>query len=155
MTGNAYDKALALADNDPDILDEVHEILLQNGLSETAYAQIFMLLFYKTRSDDDRISCSSIQKLWKCGQQPLSDVKLFASLSQCCDLIRNYVLASWENCVLSAWTSKRELTKSMQTMTMLESLDHAKNIISAASKLMPSDECAPEINWTDEDSEEP
>lgn len=157
MTGEYYDRALALAEDDPDLIDSIHEILRKEGISEEAYAQAFALVFYKDKADDEtsRISCSEAEKVWKRGGKPLSDVKLFSALNQCCDLVHNYVLASWENCVLSAWASKREIQKSEKDMEALESLAHAKNILALAASRMPDDNREPRINFASGEEAEP
>lgn len=157
MTGEYYDRALALADDDPDLLDSIHEILRKEGISEEAYAQIFALVFYKDKAGDEalRISCSETDKVWKRGGKALSDVKLFSALNQCCDLIHDYVLASWENCVLSAWASKREIQKSEKDMEALESLAHAKNILTLAAPRMPDDNRDSRIDFASGEEAEP
>jgi len=152
MNGPYYEQALALADDDPDLLDCVHEILMKDGITDAAYAQAFARMFYTDRAEDERISCSTIEKIWKKGGQVLSDIKLFAALSQCCDLIRTYVLASWENCVLSAWASKKEVVKTEKDMDAMETLSHAKNIIAAAAPLMPNDVQDSKVDWSAEDA---
>lgn len=154
MTGEFYERALELVDDDPDTLDSVHSILMKEGLSETAYAQIFALIFFQAKEDDEKISCSSVEKVWKRGKLTLSDMKLFSALNQCCNIIRCYVLASWENCVFSAWASKREVTKAEKDMEAMESLAHAKNILAAAAPLMPNNDCENRISWTEEESGE-
>lgn len=147
MNGPYYDRALTLADDDPDLLDEVHAALMKHGLSEETYAQVFAALFFNNQEPDKRISCSSVENVWKKGTQTLSDIKLFAALNQCCDLIRCYALASWENCVFSAWASRKEVTKAEKEMDSLESLAHAKNILTLAAPMMPNNECESRINW--------
>lgn len=154
MSGEYYERALALVDDDPDTLDSVHSILMKEGLSEAAYAQIFALVFFNAKDDSEKVSCSTVEKVWKRGKQTLSDMKLFSALSQCSDIIRCYVLASWGNCVFSAWASKREVTKAEKDMDAMESLAHAKNILAAAAPLMPNNDCENRINWTEEESGE-
>lgn len=38
MTGENYELALALAKNDKDLLEDIHEILMESGVSDEAYA---------------------------------------------------------------------------------------------------------------------
>lgn len=147
MKGPYYERSLALANDDPDILDRVHEILIKDGLSENSYAQVFALLFYDSRSPDERISCSSVEKIWKRGDHTLSDVKLFSALNQCCDLIHTYVLYSWEQCVFSAWAPRKEVVKAESEMDAMEALNHARNIIGMAATLMPCQACDTRISW--------
>lgn len=147
MKGPYYERSLALANDDPDILDRVHEILMKDGLSESSYAQVFALLFYDGRNPDERISCSSVEKIWKRGDHTLSDVKLFSALNQCCDLIHAYVLYSWEQCVLSAWAPRKEVIKAETEMDSMEALAHARNIIGMAAALMPGQACDTRISW--------
>lgn len=154
MTIPEYDKALALADDDPDTLDAVHLILKETGLTEATYAHVFELLFYKSLPEDERITYSEVEKVWKRGDEPISDIKLFAVLNQCFDLVRAYALYSWENCVFSAWVSKKEVTKAEKEISTMESLPHAKSILLLAAPLMPDKIPKSKIKWTEDDTPE-
>ena len=46
MTGENYELALALAKNDKDLLEDIHEILMESGVSDEAYAKVFARMYY-------------------------------------------------------------------------------------------------------------
>ena len=154
MKGEAYDLALSLANNNPDLLTELHEIIMENGLTEETCARAFALLCYKDRGSETRISYADAEQEWKRNGRALSDVKLFGALNQCCEFIRAYIIASWENCVFSVWMSIKEVQKAETKMDGMESMSHAKSIITLASAYMPSTEQDMRIDWTDSDEGE-
>ena len=39
MTGDSYELALSLAHNDMDLLEDVHETIMENGISDDTYVQ--------------------------------------------------------------------------------------------------------------------
>ena len=147
--GEYYERALALADGDPAILDDVHDILMESKITEKSYAKVFALLFYKSRDEESRITYSELEKYWREGKKTLSDVKLFGTLNQCCDLIRYYALSSWESCVFSAWLPAKEVQKTEKAMDTMESMDHAKAILEMAASLMINNECNTQIDWSE------
>lgn len=149
MKGETYDLALSLANNNPDLLTELHEIIMENGLTEETYARAFALLCYKDKDPEARISYADAEQEWKRNGRTLSDVKLFAALNQCCEFVRAYIIANWENCVFSVWMSRKEVQKAESKMDGMESMVHAKSIITLASTYMPSTEQDMRIDWTD------
>jgi len=153
VKGESYELALSLADNNTDLLEELHDIITDNGITEETYARAFALLHYKDKDGDERISYAEAEQEWKRSGHVLSDVKLFTALNQSCELVRNYILASWENCVFSTWVSRKEVQKAEAKMDTMESLTHAKAIITLASAYMPSTDQDIRIDWTTEDEE--
>ena len=84
----------------------------------------------------------------------LSDIRIVTELGRTCDLIHAYAMASWDNCVFSAWVSKKEVQKAEEKMSAMESLTHAKTIFSLASELMPSSACSSSrVDWTTDEEE--
>ena len=45
MTGENYALALALAKNDKDLLEDIHEILMESGISDETYAKVFARMY--------------------------------------------------------------------------------------------------------------
>ena len=154
MTGDSYELALSLVHNDMDLLEDVHETIMENGISDDTYAKVFSLMFNSNRSDENRITFSSVEKEWKKNDRTLSDIKLFTALNQSCELVRAYVLASWENCVFSAWVSKKEVQKAEERMDSMESMAHAKTILALAAEMMSSEALgSTKIDWAAEDDD--
>lgn len=150
MTGESYELALTLAHNDIDLLEDVHETIMGTGISDETYAKIFSLMY---GGDDDLIRYFPSEKVWRRNGQQLSDMKVFTALDKTCELIRAYVLASWENCVFSAWVPRKEVQKAEEKMDTQESIAHAKAILSLAAETMASESSgSPKIDWAaDED----
>ena len=155
MVGENYELSLALAQNDKDLLEDIHSILIEAGISEEAYAKVFARMYYTEKETAERISYDPSEKEWRRAGHALSDIRLVTELGKACDLIHAYTLASWDNCVFSAWASKKEVQKAEEKMSAMESLTHAKAIFALASELMPSSVSgSPRINWTAEDEED-
>lgn len=155
MTGENYELALALAQNDKDLLEDIHEILMGSGISEEAYAKAFARMYYTEKESGERISYDPSEKEWRRDGHTLSDIRLVTELGKTCDLIHAYALASWDNCVFSAWLSKKEVQKAEEKMSTMESLTHAKAIFSLASELMPSSMSgSTRIDWATGDEED-
>ena len=155
MTGENYELALALAQNDSDLLEDIHDILMEAGLTEEAYAITFARMYYTGKQAAERISYDPSVKEWRRAGHALSDIRLVTELGKTCDLIHAYALASWDNCVFSAWVSKKEVQKAEEKMAAMESLTHAKGIFALATELMPSSVSgSSKIDWATEDEDD-
>ena len=155
MTGENYELALALACGDADLLEDVHDIVMEAGISDEAYARVFARMYYTGREEGERISYDAPEKEWRRAGHVLSDIRLVTELGKACDLLRAYVLASWDNCVFSAWVPAKEVQKAQEKMSSMESLTHAKTIFALASELMPADNPgSAKIDWTAEDEDD-
>lgn len=155
MTGENYELALALAHNDTDLLKDIHDILMESGICDEAYAKTFARMYYTEKEIGERISYDPSEKEWRRSGHTLSDIRLVTELGKACDLIRAYILASWDNCVFSAWVSRKEVQKADEKMAAMESLTHAKAIFALASELMPSSASgSAKIDWTTGDDED-
>ena len=142
MTGENYALALALAKNDKDLLEDIHEILMESGISDETYAKVFARMYYAEKESGERISYDPAEKEWRRSGHTLSDIRIVTEL------------ASWDNCVFSAWVSKKEVQKAEEKMSAMESLTHAKTIFSLASELMPSSACSSSrVDWTTDEEE--
>lgn len=128
---------LELIQNRTELIPFIHDILAEHHLSDTSYASIFRLAFSSMAvSPEEEVAYCKGTKEWKIGKKSLSDVKLFCLLSQVCDIVRYYVLSSWDECIFSAWTSDKEVVKAEQEMNALESLSHLRGILKIASETM-------------------
>jgi len=117
----------------------IHDILAENQLSEEAYAQVFQLVFSsKPNSSEDEVSFCRDAKEWVQGGKPLSGVKLFCVLNQVCDIIRFYTLASWEECIFSAWGSDKEVLAAQEKMHEMESIAHMRSVLKLSAENMLS-----------------
>jgi len=154
MTGESYELALSLARDDMDLLEDIHEAIMKDGISDNTYAKVFTLMYHTYSTEEEHISYAATEKEWKRGGRTLSDMKLFTALNQSCELVRAYTLASWENCVFSAWVSKKEVQKTEEKMDSMESMVHAKAILDLASELMSSETpSSTKIDWAEEDED--
>lgn len=148
-----YNKALSRADDDPDLLDSVHKILKERGLTEEAYAEVFELLFSTAKPEKERLVYHAAEQVWMRGNRAMSDMKLFAAINQCCELIYAYVFYSWHSSIFAGWLPRKELTKAEDAMTEMESLAHSKNILSlAAAKMAATD--TEKIDWSGKEDKE-
>lgn len=111
MTGENYELALALAHDDTDLLEDIHDILMEFGISDEAYSKAFARMYYTEKEIGERISYDPSEKEWRRSGHALSDIRLVTELGKTCDLVRAYILASWDNCVFSAWMPKKEVQK--------------------------------------------
>lgn len=154
MTGDTYELALSLAHDDIDLLEDLHEAIMTNGISDETYAKAFALMYGGNSEGESDIVFSKTEKVWKRDGHTLSDMKLFTALNRACELVRSYTLASWENCVFSAWVPKREVQKAEEKMDAQESIARAKAILALAAEMMEG-ECpgSPKIDWETEDEE--
>ena len=154
MTGDTYELALSLAHDDVDLLEDLHEAIMANGISDETYAKAFALMYGRNRAEEAGMVFSKTEKVWKRGGRTLSDMKLFTALNKACELVRAYTLASWENCVFSAWVPKKEVQKAEEKMDAQESIAHAKAILALAADMMEG-ECpgSPKIDWEAEEEE--
>ena len=153
-----YSKALSRADEDPDLLDSVHKIIKEKALTEEAYAEVFELLFSTAKPEKERLVYYPTEQVWKRGNRPMSDMKLFAAINQCCELIYAYVFYSWHNSVFAGWLPRKELTKAEDIMAEMESLAHSKNILSLAAAKMSATEMpeaeSKKIDWNEKEEGE-
>ena len=155
MTGENYELALALANDDTDLLEDIHDILMEFGISDEAYSKAFARMYYTEKEIGERISYDPSEKEWRRSGHALSDIRLVTELGKTCDLVRAYILASWDNCVFSAWMPKKEVQKAEEKMGAMESLTHAKAIFALASELMPSSASgSTKIDWTAGDDDD-
>ena len=155
MTGENYALALTLAHNDTDLLEDIHDILMESSISDEAYAKAFARMYYTEKEIGERISYDPAEKEWRRAGHALSDVRLVTELGKTCDLIRAYAMASWDNCVFSAWVPKKEVQKAEEKMGAMESLTHVKAIFALAADLMPSSATSStRINWTAGDDDD-
>ena len=155
MTGDNYELALALAHDDTDLLEDIHDILMEFGISDEAYSKAFARMYYTEKEIGERISYDPSEKEWRRSGHALSDIRLVTELGKTCDLVRAYILASWDNCVFSAWMPKKEVQKAEEKMGAMESLTHAKAIFALASELMPSSASgSTKIDWTAGDDDD-
>jgi len=155
MTGENYELALALAHDDTDLLEDIHDILMEFGISDEAYSKAFARMYYTEKEIGERISYDPSEKEWRRSGHALSDIRLVTELGKTCDLVRAYILASWDNCVFSAWVPKKEVQKAEEKMGAMESLTHAKAIFALASELMPSSASgSTKIDWTAGDDDD-
>ena len=155
MTGENYELALALAHDDTDLLEDIHDILMEFGISDEAYSKAFARMYYTEKEIGERISYDPSEKEWRRSGHALSDIRLVTELGKTCDLVRAYILASWDNCVFSAWMPKKEVQKAEEKMGVMESLTHAKAIFALASELMPSSASgSTKIDWTAGDDDD-
>ena len=155
MTGENYELALALAHDDTDLLEDIHDILMEFGISDEAYSKAFARMYYTEKEIGERISYDPSEKEWRRYGHALSDIRLVTELGKTCDLVRAYILASWDNCVFSAWMPKKEVQKAEEKMGAMESLTHAKAIFALASELMPSSASgSTKIDWTAGDDDD-
>ena len=155
MTGENYELALALAHDDTDLLEDIHDILMEFGISDEAYSKAFARMYYTEKEIGERISYDPSEKEWRRSGHALSDIRLVTELGKTCDLVRAYILASWDNCVFSAWMPKKEVQKAEENMGAMESLTHAKAIFALASELMPSSASgSTKIDWTAGDDDD-
>ena len=155
MTGENYELALALAHDDTDLLEDIHDILMEFGISDEAYSKAFARMYYTEKEIGERISYDPSEKEWRRSGHALSDIRLVTELGKTCDLIRAYILASWDNCVFSAWMPKKEVQKAEEKMGAMESLTHVKAIFALASELMPSSASgSTKIDWTAGDDDD-
>ena len=75
MTGENYELALALAQNDSDLLEDIHDILMEAGLTEEAYAKSFARMYYTEKEAAERISYDPSEKEWRRAGHALSDIR--------------------------------------------------------------------------------
>jgi len=136
-----------------EILPAVHDILAEHHISDISYAKVFQLLYSASACEGSKVSfCNGTQE-WKMGKRSLSDARLFCLLGNVCDVIHSYVLASWEECIFSAWSSDKEVLKVEREMDEMENLTHLRSILklAAPNMLFSSDGT---IDWTGVDSED-
>jgi len=134
---NNKDVLLDLLQQRQELLPLIHDILAEDAISETSYANVFSLVFFaEAQCDDKEVAYCKGAEEWRQGKIALTDAKLFSLLAQVCDIIRYYVLASWDDCILSAWGNSKEILRVEKEMTEMESLAHLNNILKIASTSM-------------------
>lgn len=120
-----------------DLLPVIHSILAEDAITETSYANVFSLVFFtETEDSNSEVAYCKGAEEWRQGKQTLTDAKIFALLAQVCDIVRYYVMASWDECILSAWGNSKEIVKVEKEMSEMESLPHLHNILKIASESM-------------------
>lgn len=159
---------LELANNDQEIFTIIHEAIATHGLTSQAYAAVFRYLCGDSRSANNRLVYMAGSKTWKQGAKTLTDAMVLKELFRVDQMIREYVLLSWENCVFSTWLPARELQHAEKAMDALESLDKLKETLDLASGEMkftamgrtscptadPEPESEPQINWQEPDDDD-
>jgi hypothetical protein len=134
---NNKEMLLDLLQQRQELLPVIHSILADDGISEVSYANVFSLVFFSEAQDvESEIAYCKGAEEWRQGKITLTDAKLFSLLAQVCDIVRYYVLASWDDCILSAWGKGKEILKAEKEMTEMESLAHLHNILKIASESM-------------------
>lgn len=134
---------LELADNNQEIFTIAHDAIMTNGLTIQAYADIFRYLCYDARPATDRLTYLTGSKTWRRGTKPLTDAVVLQELFRVSQIVREYVLLSWENCVFSSWLPARELQRAEKAMDTLESLERLKEILEASAAEMKAAGNAP------------
>ena len=132
------EQLLDLIGNRTDMLPIIRDILAAERLTPKSYAQVFRLIYSTmAMTPDEQISFSKGAKEWRIGRRKLTDVKLFSRLGTVCDIIRYYVLASWDECIFSAWVASNiEVTKAEADMDKMESSSSLREIIKQAAEMM-------------------
>ena len=128
-----------LAQNQPDVLAEVHRILREDGISEQSYAKVFCLCFNQIAAPEEKVSFITNGSSWQMGSRHMSDAKILVSLCQICELMHDHVLAEWNNSLFAAWIDSSALERIETAMDGMESLNKLKAILQAAGKLMAAD----------------
>ena len=128
-----------LVHNNEAIIPLIHDCLAEKGLTDAGYAAIFRLVYYSMApSKEETVSFSKATKEWKVGDRTLSDIKLFCYLNNVCDIVRHYILSSWEACILSAWQPEsKELMNAENQMGVMESLSHVRAMLKICAEAMP------------------
>ena len=138
MQSTNKEQLMELLHGRKEIIPLIHDILAEHNISDVAYAQVFALLFSTmATNEDEEVAYCKATKDWRLGKKPLSDVKLFCLMSKVCDVVRCYVLSSWEECIFSAWVTSKDVAKAEQEMNLLESLSHVRAILKLAAEQMP------------------
>lgn len=123
--------------NQTDLIPQIYNILAKDHISDKSYAAIFQLIFFDNAAKkEDVIAYCKATGDWRRGSRPISDIKLICVLDKVCEIIRYYVLASWDECIFSAWCSDEEVTKALHEMDDMETMEHMKNISQIASESM-------------------
>ena len=132
------EQLLELIGHRNDALNIIRNILAENGISDKAYAQIFQLLYYTLADGQDHeVAYCKETKEWRMGKTPLSDLKLFCLLGRVHEVVRYYVLSSWDDCILSSWiTEMPMLDKIKADMLTMENLTHLRSIFKIAVETM-------------------
>ena len=76
------------------------------------------------RTPEGEVTYRSEIEKWLIGEKLLSDAKLFSFLNKVCDIVRYYVLWSWDSCIFSTWntTMYQEVVKTEKEMDIIESV---------------------------------
>ena len=145
---------MELVNHRAETLPVIRDILAETAISDNSYAQIFQLMFSTLADGEDNIiSYCESTKEWRIGQKPLSDLKLFVLLGKVHEIVRSYVLASWDECIFSTWVETSPMVDKIKSeMLMMENIAHLKAILKAASKNMEYSNPDGTISWaTDTD----
>lgn len=125
---------MELVGHRPETISVIKNILAENGISDRAYAQIFQLMFYDyADGQENEVSYCKSTKEWRIGKKPLSDLRLFCLLSKVHEIVRTFVLSSWDDCIFSSWVGELPaLEKARSDMMIMENLTHLRGILKAA-----------------------
>lgn len=137
-------RILELADDYDGIFTVAHDAIVTHGVSAQAYADIFKYLSCDCRRSGTQLIYVPAKKSWRCGTKPVTDINVLQALSQVCEIVREYLLLSWEECVFSAWLPNRELQAVEEAMDSMESFDKLKEILDLAAPNMKIKASEPE-----------
>lgn len=147
MVSNHRDRILKITGGNENFFDVAHDMIAEYGLTAKTYAAIFCYLNSESVEEDQRLTYSVGGKGWRRGKDMVTDASVLHSLCTTCDLIREYIRLSWDECVFSAWLPQRELQKAEKSLDMMESMEQLKNILSMAAEAMKSKDVDAKINW--------
>lgn len=138
MAKTNHERLLDLLHDREEFIPLIHDSLAEHHISDDSYAQIFRLIhFSMADSPENEVAFCKGTKEWRRGKRPLSDAKLFVLLNQVCDIVRYYVLSSWDECIFSAWTSdSKEVLKVEREMETMEGLAQLRAILKGAAEMM-------------------
>lgn len=149
------EQLMELLENRTDIIPILRDILAAERLTPKSYAQVFRLLYSTmATAPEETIAFSKGTNEWRVGRKKLTDVMFFCKLGVVCNVIRYYVLASWDECIFSAWISAdAEVAKAEADMEKMESSSSLREIIKYAKEMMVYSSDGT-INWGAGDTED-
>lgn len=147
MENTHREKIMKMTGGDETFFDVVHEAITEYGITAKAYAAAFCYLNAESADSDRRLSYSTGGKGWRRGKDAVTDAHVVHCLCVTCDLIREYIRLSWEECVFSAWLPQRELQKAEKSLDLMESMEQMKTILGLAAEAMKTKDADAKIDW--------
>lgn len=157
------ESVLSMLDGNEEHLGLILDMIRKDGISEKSYAQVFRLLFWKANKTKDRIVYDADEKIWRRGENPISDMELISVFSEVVYIVRKCVTFSWRTCQARAlsqnWLDAKEFAKTELMMDAMESFSKLRSCLKMAGSIMPMNEpSTASIDWEElcgENEEDP